>query len=130
MLLPGTYLAYMGEELAMERRIGLFEHETMHADEGDPSFGLFFARALFLAKKIKAKAPYFDARLLAEGLVLVKRRGREQCYTAILNLDGRSGRVELPKPLSGTVLMGEMPAGGSGSQGLSLGPEPLVLAEP
>jgi hypothetical protein len=104
MLLPGTYMAYMGEELAMERRIGLFDREPMKEEEGDPSFKPFFARALSLAKAIKAEAPFFDARLLAEGVVLVKRQGRGRSYTAVLNLDGRSGGIGLPRGVADTDL--------------------------
>jgi glycosidase len=138
MLLPGAYLAYMGEEEAMERRIGLFDRETMAEAEGDPSFRPFFARALCLAKRIKAEAPFFDARLLAEGVVLVERRSRAaggKRYAAILNLDGRSGRIELPRglKLEGKSLAGELfgdrAAVGSEPEASSilLGPEALAL---
>jgi glycosidase len=127
MLLPGTYLAYMGEELAMERRIGLFDREPMRAEEGDPTFKAFFAEALSLSKRIKAEAPLFDARLLAEGVVLVERRGQGRRYAAFLNLDGRSGRIEIPRgvALRGKALMGD----GVEAEGASLflGREPLVL---
>jgi glycosidase len=128
MLLPGSYLAYMGEELAMERRIGLFDREPMLAKEGDPSFSAFFAGAHALAKRIKAEAPRFDARLLAEGLVLVSRTGPGARYTALFNLDGRSGRVTLPPGirLEGSPLLGER-ADWSGPS-IALSPEPLVLA--
>jgi glycosidase len=127
MLLPGAYLAYMGEELAMERRIGLFDSEPMLAEEGDPSFRPFFARALSLSKSIKASSPLFEALLLAEGVVLIKRQGRERSYAALLNLDGRSGRIELPRDraLGGKALMGEGVEAEGGS--LLLGQEPLVL---
>ncbi len=132
MLLPGTFMAYMGEALAMERRIGLFERESMLVEEGDGAFKPFFARALSLSKAIKAEAPLFDARLLAEGVVLVRRHGKGRSYRAILNMDGRSGRIELPlggaaleETLDGEVLMGERVE--SGSTSLLLGREPLVV---
>ena len=130
MLLPGAYLAYMGQELAMERRIGLFGRETMRADEGDPSFRPFFSASLALSRRIKAEAPFFDARLLVEGVVLVERCGPGARYAAVLNLDGRSGRIGLPGGLSleGRILLGEGPqASHPDSGGLDLGPEPLVL---
>jgi glycosidase len=123
MLLPGAYMAYMGEELAMERRIGLFDRETMTEAEGDPSFKPFFAQALALAKKIKIEAPLFDARLLAEGVVLIER---SPGYCAILNLDGRSGRISLPEGLNlGSVTLGKA----SAIQGreLELDAEPIIL---
>jgi glycosidase len=132
MLLPGTYLAYMGEELAMERRIGLFDREPMKAEEGDPGFKPFFARALALSKRIKAEAPLFDADLLAEGVVLLRRTGKGKSYSAILNLDGRSGRIELSRggrdwraKLEGELLMGKAVEADEG--GLVLGREPLVV---
>jgi hypothetical protein len=134
MLLPGTYLAYMGEELAMERRIGLFDREPMKAEEGDPGFKPFFAEALALSKRIKAEAPLFDATLLAEGVVFVRRQGKGQSYAAILNLDGRSGRIELPRgpavrnwaaELEGEPLMGKAVEAGESTLGLER--EPLVV---
>jgi glycosidase len=133
MLLPGTYLAYMGEELAMERRIGLFDREPMKEEEGDPAFTPFFVEALSLSKRIKAEAPLFDAALLAEGVVLVRRRGEGRSYAAILNLDGRSGRVELPREtkLEGEPLMGDrgdaIEGSAANSCSLTLGREPLVI---
>jgi glycosidase len=127
MLLPGAYLAYMGQELAMERRIGLFDGETMLAEEGDPGFRPFFAEAHALSRRIRAEAPLFDARLLAEGVALIERRGEGRLYTALLNLDGRSGRVSLPRgtELGGRPLLGAAPELRDGL--LTLGPEPLVL---
>jgi glycosidase len=128
MFLPGAYLAYMGEELAMERRIGIFDSEPILPGEGDPSFRSFFAEALSLTKRIKTEAPLFDARLLGEGVVLVQRHGRAKSYTALLNVDGRSGTVKLPKglKLEGQPLMGEMVETNDGS--CVLGRAPLILA--
>jgi hypothetical protein len=125
---PGAYLAYMGEDLAMERRIGLFDSEPILPGEGDPSFRSFFAEALSLTKRIKTEAPLFDARLLGEGVVLVQRHGRAKSYTALLNVDGRSGTVKLPKglKLEGQPLMGEMVETNDGS--CVLGRAPLILA--
>jgi hypothetical protein len=104
MLLPGTYLAYMGEELAMERRIGLFDKETMREEEGDPSFKGFFVEALALSRRIKTEAPVFDASVLAEGLVLFERSGGGKRYGALLNLDGRSGILELHPDIAKRVI--------------------------
>ena len=121
-------MAYMGEELAMERRIGLFDKETMRPGEGEPAFRPFFAQALALAKRAKAQAPLFDAALLAEGVVLIELHGEGARYSALLNLDGRSGRVSLPsgRHLEGRGLLGEAPERFGAS--LELGAEPLLLA--
>lgn len=127
MLLPGTFMAYMGQEEAMERRIGLFDAEPIRPGEGDPSFKDFFRQALSLSRGIKAECPLFDARLLGEGLVLVERRGPGRRCAAILNLDGRSGRLTLPPGLrlEGRPLLGSPPrlAGGC----LELAREPLLI---
>jgi glycosidase len=129
MLLPGTFMAYMGEELAMERQIGLFDRETMLEAEGDPSFRPFFAHALSLTASIKAEAPRFDARQLSEGVVLVERSDGARGYTAILNLDGRSGGVALPPNvrLGSHALMGTVPNIEGGM--IELDPEPLLLRD-
>jgi glycosidase len=134
MLLPGAFMAYMGEELAMERRIGLFEPEPMSAAEGDPAFRPFFTSSHELSRRIKREAPTFDARLLAAGVLLVERRGEKAGYLAILNLDGRSGRLRLAPEAArairlalekGPPLRGAAPelAGDS----LALGLEPVLL---
>ena len=127
MLLPGTYMAYMGQELAMERRIGLFDPEPISASEGDPTFRPFFAQALALSTRIKAEAPLFDARLLGDGIVLIERSGPGRLYRAVLNLDGRSGRLALPRglELKGTPLMGD--GAEAAGDSMILGRSPLVL---
>lgn len=129
MLLPGAYMAYMGEELAMERRIGLFDRETMKEDEGDPSFTGYFAEALALSRRIKTEAPIFEATMPAEGVVLAERRGEARRYTAVLNLDGRSGKLGIPlrREKSRKALWGDASDWKEGI--LNLGPEPLVIEE-
>jgi hypothetical protein len=130
MLLPGTFMAYMGQELAMDRRIGLFDAKPILPGEGDGSFKPFFAKALSVTREIKESAPLFDARLLAEGLVLIQRRSRSQAgggYAVLLNLDGRSGRLNLPElaAMRGEDLISGLPAEMGPS--LEIGPEPLVI---
>jgi len=129
MLLPGAFLAYMGEELALSERIGLFDREPMDRSEGSPEFRDFFARAHALSKRIRAEAPLFDARVLGEGLVLVERSGPGAArYAAILNLDGRSGRFPAgPWPaLSGEDLLSG--AAQETGPGAPIGAEPSVFA--
>jgi hypothetical protein len=100
----------------------------MREMEGDSAFRSFFAEALALSKRIKAEAPLFDARLLTEGVVLVERYGGGARYSAILNLDGRSGALSLPRGLrlEGETLMGKAPKTGDGS--IVLARDALVLA--
>jgi glycosidase len=127
MLLPGAYLAYMGEELAMERRIGLFDAQPMKDEEGDPSFRSFFSDALAVSRRIKVEAPRFEARTIAEGVALILRRGAGDGCAAVLNLDGRSGRLELPlgDTKIGSVIRGD--AAGLNGHTLAIGLEPLVF---
>jgi glycosidase len=127
MLLPGAYMAYMGEELAMTRRIGLFDRETMQENEGDPSFKGFFTEAMALSRRIKTEAPVFEATMPAEGVVVVERRGEGRRYIAVLNLDGRSGKLNIPSPRihSPKILLGDISGWNDGI--LNLGPEPLIL---
>jgi len=126
MLLPGAFMAYMGQELALSERIGLFDRQPMDRTAGDPAFRAFFARAQALTKRIRAEAPLFDARLLAEGLLLVERRahaGGGASYAALLNLDGRSGKLGATAPrLRGAELL-------SGADA-EIGPGAFVPAEP
>jgi glycosidase len=129
MLLPGAFLAYMGEEFAMERRIGLFDKESMKAEEGDPSFRPFFAAALALATRVKKEAPLFDASLLAEGVVMIRRSGKRASYVAILNLDGRTGWLKLPDgaALAGETVFGQEAKQGQDGLSLELGLESFVV---
>jgi glycosidase len=132
MLLPGAYMAYMGEELAMEKRIGLFDRETMKAEEGDPSFAQFFAEAHSISRKIKAEAPLFSATLLAEGVALVERSGRALRYGALLNLDGRTGDLRIPPEIAKRIAASSKPLIGKpisvAENRLCLSLEPQVFA--
>lgn len=125
MLLPGAFLAYMGEELALTEHIGLFDRQPMDRSSGSREFSDFFARAHAFTKRTRAVAPFFDAKALGEGLILITRTrsgaGRdspgEPVVAAMLNLDGRSGRFPASCPrLSGRdVLSGAMCEIGPGS---------------
>jgi len=128
MLLPGAFLAYMGQEEAMSRRIGLFDAEPMRADEGDPGFTPFFVESLSLSRKIKTEAPFFDAQLIAEGILLIERRGPGSWFRALLNLDGRSGKVELPRGtlFDGEILLGEAPP--IMGTAIEIAPDPLLVS--
>ena len=104
MLLPGAFMAYMGEEFAIEKKPNLFEFDPVDWDSGDEAFFAFFKRALTVAKSIKAEAPLFSVQTLTEGVVLIERRGKGSAYAAILNLDGRSGFIRLAQPIVGGVI--------------------------
>jgi glycosidase len=139
MLLPGAFLAYMGEELALSERIGLFDRQPMDRGAGSPDFRAFFARAHALTKRLRAEAPRFDARLVVEGLVLVARSapGGDPRYAALLNLDGRSGRFDAldilgpeGSPLAGTRMGGTDLLSGERIElgaGLPIPAEPVIF---
>ena len=140
MLLPGAFLAYMGEELALSERIGLFDGQPMNRGSGDLAFRDFFAKAHALTRRIKAEAPIFEARQLAEGLVLAERyeagsggsgdASPRPRYAALLNVGGLSGKLrEAGTPrLEGAELL----SGGAVSigPGLPIPSEPLVMRLP
>ena len=129
MLLPGAFMAYMGQERAMDRRIGLFDAEPILPAEGNGSFTPFFAKALSVTRHIKESAPLFDARLLADGVVLVERRprGGGGGYAALLNLDGRSGKYDSPEIFArrGEDLITGMTV--DAGRYAELNPEPIVI---
>jgi hypothetical protein len=118
----------MGQEEAMSRRIGLFDAEPMRADEGDPGFTPFFVESLSLSRKIKTEAPFFDAQIIAEGILLIERRGPGSWFRALLNLDGRSGKVELPRGtlFDGEILLGEAPP--IMGTAIEIAPDPLLVS--
>jgi glycosidase len=105
MLLDGAFLAYAGEELAIEKRPSLFEKDPVDWASGDPGFEAWFGKAHIATKAIRACEPRFSAREPAAGVVLLERSGGGRKATALLNLDGRSGRVSLPAPIEGRDLL-------------------------
>jgi glycosidase len=132
MLLPGTFMAYMGQELALEKGIGLFDREPMDEGAGDGAFREFFSRAHIATKGVRALAPICETRLLAEGLVLLLRGrpdaagGLEPVYAALLNLDGRSGRFPNSCPsFAGVDILGGGAVGIEG--GMPIPSEALIL---
>ena len=105
MLLEGCFFAYAGQELAIEARPGLFDKSPVPWAEGDKTFYQWFSKAHALTKEIRAREDRFAAREIADGLVLVERRGGPKPVTALLNLGGLNGAVALPRKLSGRDLL-------------------------
>jgi glycosidase len=127
MLLDGAFLAYAGEEAAIEARPSLFEKEAVDWASGDSRFEAWFEKAHKASKAVRSREPRFSARELAAGVVLVERSGGPRRVLALLNLDGRSGRLELDSPLAGVDLL----AGGRVALGgfIELPREPLLVEE-
>ncbi len=103
MLLPGTFMAYMGQEIALAARPSLFDPDPIDRAAGSTEFRKFFASWHGFTKSLKARAPLCDMEEIAAGLVLVRcsARGGKTLAVAILNLDGRSGTVKLPSSWEG-----------------------------
>lgn len=125
MLLPGTFFAYMGQERAIARRPSLFDKDAVDWASGDDGFEAWFGKAHKATKSVRAREPEFGATELADGVVLVERYGGARPVAALLNLDGRSGKVALPAPISGTDLLSGARTGLEGS--IELGGEPVVV---
>lgn len=104
-LLPGCTFAYMGQEWAIEEYPTLFEKNPVPWEQGDKAFREYFGKLFSATQKIKSEAPRFSWTELAEGLVLLERQGTSGTYQCLCNLDGRSGLIELSKPLEGTDLL-------------------------
>lgn len=122
MLLPGTFFAYMGQECAMTHRPSLFDKDVVDWASGDQEFELWFQAAHLATKAVRAREPAFAVSELASGVVLVERSGGVKPVAALLNLDGRSGRIALPEPIVGRDLL----------SGVDFGLERMVelMAEP
>jgi len=127
MLLPGAFMAYMGQEVGLEKSIGLFDRNPMDLSQGDPAFGLYFERAHRLSRQARSESSDFQVRQIVEGVVELKRGGEKASYVALLNLDGRSGRIRLDRAIEGEeLLQGKTVTIGPECE-LSL--EPLVVRE-
>jgi glycosidase len=134
MLLEGCFFAYAGEEAALTEKPGLFEHDPVDWAAGDGAFEEWFGRAHRATRAARGRAPFFAARELAAGVVLVERRGTvgaggagggSGSVAALLNLDGRSGKVDLPEPIEGRDLLSGAAVSLSGR--VELGDEPLLV---
>ncbi len=103
MLLPGTFMAYMGQEMAIASKPSLFDPDPVAWDSGSSAFREFFGAFHAFANGLKARAPVCDMQEIASGVVLAKRSapGGKTLAIAILNLDGRSGCVTLPSAWEG-----------------------------
>lgn len=117
LFLPGVSFVYMGQELGIQKKPELFEKDPVDWASGDPAFGSWFAAAFRGCQKAKAEAPFFRWRELGHGLFLLERwaapesapaamgRPARPRYVALVNLEGRSGQVELPELLRGRDLL-------------------------
>jgi len=125
MLLPGTFLAYMGQERALTHRPSLFDKDVADWASGDEAFEAWFAQAHRATKAVRAREPAWSVRELATGVVLLERSGGPKPVAALLNLDGRSGKVALPGSIVGRNLLGGQDFGLEGMAELT--DEPVIV---
>ncbi len=130
MLLDGVFLAYMGEECAIERRPSLFDKDPVDWSSGDAAFEAWFGAAHRATKAVRSREPCWAAQELQAGVVLLERSGGVRRVVALLNLDGRSGRVTLPEALAGRDLLTGERMALSGRVELRMEPIVLELARP
>jgi len=103
--IPGCTFVYMGQEAGIEQYPSLFEKETVPWNQGNRDFKRFFTTCFSVTQKIKEEANRFDFSIPAQGVVLLQRKGSQAHFTALCNLDDRSGKIELPKPLRGVDML-------------------------
>ena len=104
--IPGIPFSYMGQEYALEHKPDLFEKDPVDWSRGDEKFSGFFRGALAACRKAKAEARRFSWISLGPGAVLLERADAAGLrFAALLDLDGRGDKVELPYALKGFDLL-------------------------
>lgn len=103
--IPGCTFVYMGQEEGIEKYPSLFEKEPVPWNEEDGDFKRFFTACFSATQQIKAEADRFDYKVLAHGVVLLQRKGKGARFTALCNLDDRSGTIELAEPIGGVDML-------------------------
>ncbi len=130
-LLPGCTFAYMGQEYGIPHLPDLFEKDPVRWDGGNAGFYDAFTNIFTAAQTVKAEAPFCDIELLAGGVAVISRRERYdtrspgKTYTAVFNLDQRSGSVAVSRKYSGTDLLTGSQVSFEGR--MPLCPAPLIL---
>ena len=125
MLLEGCFFAYAGQEVGIAEKPSLFDKDPVPWERADARFGEWFAKAHAATRSIREREPRFDARELADGLVLIERSGGDRPVVALLNLRGLSGTVELPGALAGLELLSGSEIDRSGH--VDIPAEPLLV---
>ncbi len=105
-LIPGIPFSYMGQEYALGHKPELFEKDPVDWSQGDEKFRDFFRGTLAACRRAKTEARRFSWRALGPGVVLLERADAAGLrFAALLDLDGRENRVELPYSLKGVDLL-------------------------
>lgn len=98
LFIPGLAFAYMGQELALERKPELFEKDPIDWASGDESFRDYFIKALAACCAAKNEAPFFSWKELGRGVYLLER----SASAAIGGIAGRNVAVESGGVASGS----------------------------
>ncbi len=77
MMLPGAFLAYMGQEDALRHRPSLFESDPVDRSAGDSGFREFFSAMHLLSRRMKREAPRFSVHAAGDGILVVERGGAD-----------------------------------------------------
>jgi len=129
LFIPGLVFAYMGQELALERKPGLFEKDPVDWEAGDESFREYFVQAVAACRDAKRRAPFFSWKEPGKGVYLLERSGRaahdsrgagrgagqgaaagsvipeSPRFALLVNLEGWNSTLRFAEPLRGRDLM-------------------------
>jgi len=137
LFIPGLAFAYMGQELALERKPELFEKDPVDWASGDESFRDYFVSVMAACRAAKREAPRFSWKEVGKGVFLLERAPgpatgdadreatKSRRFAALVNLEGWSATIRFDEPLRGRDLV----TGETGSlEGEIIAPEkPLIL---
>jgi len=91
-----------------------------------------FRMVLAACKRIKSAQAVFDISRLRSGVYALRWSGRQEAFTAIVNLEQRFGEMSLSSALKGQdMLTGnvvDLP-GGPGAPPAAIPTDPLIVAE-
>lgn len=124
--LPGCTFMYMGQEWGISEYPPLFEKQSVPWETKNLEFYKFFTRCFSLTQQIKSHRAAFSYRALANGIILLTRRGAHTQWHALCNLNACTGYITLPETISGTELFDNKPITLSGK---TLIPESCLLIE-
>ena len=125
LLLPGAALIYAGQEFGLAALPNLFEKDPVPWERGDQNFLAFFEKMVACAKNIKAQCATFAISELATGVVQIVWSNAAETYTAILNLEDRSGKIKLARAIQGQDLFTGRPV--QFTETILLQKEPLLI---
>ena len=107
--LPGCTFVYMGQEWGISEYPSLFEKQPVPWETKNSEFNKFFTQCFSLTQQIKAHQAAFSYMALADGIILLTRRGEHAQWHALCNLSARKGYITIPGTISGKNLFDNKP---------------------